>query len=49
MTSLEAKLDLVQKKVTDQGKRLSSLEANANELSDKIEAMEAKCEAMEDC
>lgn len=45
ITSLEAKLDFVQETVTDHGNRLTSLEANANQLSDKME--EAKCAAME--
>lgn len=45
---LEAKLDFVQTTVTDHGHRISSLEANANELSDKMEILEAKCAAMED-
>ncbi|KAF3845670.1 hypothetical protein F7725_002748 [Dissostichus mawsoni] len=47
MTYLEAKLDFVQETVTDHGNRLTSLEANANQLSDKMEELEAKCAAME--
>lgn len=45
---LETKLDYVQTTVTDHGHCLTSLEANANQLSDKMEAMEAKCEALEE-
>ncbi|KAF3847423.1 hypothetical protein F7725_020451, partial [Dissostichus mawsoni] len=47
ITSLEAKLDFVQETVTDHGSRLTSLEANAYQLSDKMEELEAKCAAME--
>ncbi|KAJ8361771.1 hypothetical protein AAFF_G00422220 [Aldrovandia affinis] len=49
ITPLEAKLDYVQATVTDHGHRLTSLEANANQLSDQMVAMEAKCAAMEEC
>ncbi|KAF3842896.1 hypothetical protein F7725_001745 [Dissostichus mawsoni] len=41
------KLDFVQETVTDHGNRLTSLEANANQLSNKMEELEAKCAAME--
>lgn len=48
ITPLEAKLDSVQTTVADHGNRITSLEANANELSDKLEVLEAKCAAMGD-
>lgn len=48
ITPLEVKLDCLQTTVTDHGHRVASLEANANEVSDKLEALEARCAAMED-
>ena len=48
ITSFETKLDHIQTAVTDHGHRLTSLEDNANQLSDKMEALEIKCAAMEE-
>ena len=46
ISPLEVKLDYVQATVTDHGLRLTSLEENANHISDKVEALEANYAAM---
>lgn len=43
LTSLEAKLDLVQAAVSDHGPRITSLESNADDLSERIHSLEAVC------
>ena len=49
ITLLVQKLDFVQAMVTDHGHRLISLEENANQLSDQMGMLQAKCEAIEEC
>lgn len=48
ITSLETKLDCVQMTIFDHGQRLTSLEANLNQVNDKLEEIEAKFTALED-
>ncbi|KAL1252289.1 hypothetical protein QQF64_020085 [Cirrhinus molitorella] len=43
LTSLEAKLDLVQTAVSDHGPRIVSLESNADLLSERIHSLETVC------
>lgn len=43
LTSLEAKLDLVQAAVSDHGPRITSLESNTDFLSERIHSLEAVC------
>lgn len=48
ITPLEQKLDYVQVTITDHGHCLTSLKANANQLSDQMGMLQAKCAAMEE-
>lgn len=43
LTSLETKLDLVQTAVSDHGSRITSLESNADLVSERIHSLEAVC------
>ncbi|KAI2656553.1 LINE-1 type transposase domain-containing protein 1 [Labeo rohita] len=43
LTSLEAKIDLVQSAVSDHGSRITSLESNADLVSQRIHSLEAVC------
>ncbi len=43
LTSLEAKLDLVQAAVSDHGSRITSLESNADLISERIQSLETIC------
>ena len=47
VTSLETKLDCVQATISDHGHRLTSLEANSNIVSDKLEGIEVKLAVLE--
>ena len=48
ITPLEQKLDFVQATVTDHRHHLILLEENANQLSDQMGMLQAKCEAIEE-
>jgi len=48
LTSLKTKLDRVQAAISDHGQRVTSLEDNANLVSDRFEEMEAKYTTLED-
>ncbi len=43
LTSLEVKLDLVQAAVSDHGSRITSLESNADLVSERIQSLETIC------
>jgi len=43
LTSLEAKLDLVQAAVSDHGPRIASMESSADLLSERIHSLEVVC------
>lgn len=46
LSSLEVKIDSVQIAVSDHGSRITSLESNADLLSERIHAMEATCKTL---
>lgn len=48
IAALESKLDVVHAAVTDHGQRITSLESNANAVSDRIAALEATCKELAD-
>lgn len=48
LTCVETKLDSVQTTISDHGQRLTSLEDNANQVSDRVQQLEAKYTALED-